>query len=162
MDLLALVMACGPLVAPATAMAVIDVESGAHPYAIHDNTDRRAYAAPNLTEAVLMATMLLRAGHRLDLGIMQVNYEVWIRGTRLRLEDALDPCTNIGLGTTILSAAYGRALAERHAPAEAMMRALSVYHSGDENRARDYADSVLKSRVLKRAIRASETTRSGR
>jgi hypothetical protein len=45
MDLLSLVVLCSPLVDPATTLRVIDVESGGHPYAIHDNTDGRGYDA---------------------------------------------------------------------------------------------------------------------
>ena len=43
MDLLSLVLACSPLVDPKTTLRVIAIESAGHPYAIHDNTDGRAY-----------------------------------------------------------------------------------------------------------------------
>jgi type IV secretion system protein VirB1 len=147
MDLLSLVLACSPLVDPETTLRVIAVESSGHPYAIHDNTDGKSYNAGNGAQAVQFATTLIRAGHRVDLGLMQINYETWLRPTHFSLNSAFDPCINIRLGTTILSANYARALQRSTTESVALWRALSAYNSGSESRSHGYAEQVLTGRA---------------
>jgi type IV secretion system protein VirB1 len=152
MDLLSLVVLCSPLVDPATTLRVIDVESGGHPYAIHDNTDGRGYDAGSSAQAVRIASALIRAGHRVDLGLMQINYEVWLRPTGFSLEKAFDACTNVRLGTTILSANYAQLLHRSGPRTDALQRALSVYNSGSESRSSEYAQNVLTGRTSIRLL----------
>lgn len=147
MDLLTLAVLCGPLVDPSTTLRVIAVESAGHPYAIHDNTNGKTYEAGSPRGAVNVATILLRAHHRIDLGLMQINYDAWLKPTRFSIERAFDPCTNIRLGTTILSANYTRALARSGTPREALYRALSQYNSGSDFASWDYAEVVLTGRT---------------
>jgi type IV secretion system protein VirB1 len=154
MDLLTLALVCGPMVAPSTTLRVIEVESAGQSYAIHDNTDDRSYAPARAAEAERLAAVLIRAGHRIDIGLMQINYEVWLKPTGIRLDQAFNPCINIGLGTTILSAAYARELGRLQSPAEALKRALSAYNSGDDQRALAYAQQVLKAHRLNDRFRA--------
>jgi type IV secretion system protein VirB1 len=144
MDLLTLAALCGPWVAPATTVSIIEVESAGRSYAIHDNTSQVSFAPRQLPEAMRLATALIRAGHRLDLGLMQINYDAWLRPTRVSLLQAFNPCLNIAFGTTILSAAYAREARHTGSPAETLQRALSVYNSGDAFRARDYANRVIR------------------
>jgi len=146
MDLLTLAMICGPLVDPTMTLRIIAVESGGKPYAIHDNTTGISYAPATADAAQNLAENLLRAGHRLDLGLMQINYDAWLRPSGFALASALDPCTNIRLGTTILSANYAHALTRQGSTPEAVARALSAYNSGSETRAWDYALRVLTDR----------------
>ena len=129
MDLLSLVVLCSPLVDPATTLRVIDVESGGHPYAIHDNTEGRSYDGANSAQAVSIASALIRAGHRVDLGLMQINYEVWLRPTGFSLEKAFDACTNVRLGTTILSANYAKVLRRSVSGLDAANRAHGSTHT---------------------------------
>jgi type IV secretion system protein VirB1 len=150
MDLLSVVLACSPLVDPATTLRVIAVESSGHAYAIHDNTDGKSYDAANSAQAVQFAAALIRAGHRVDLGLMQINYEAWLRPTQFPLKSAFDPCTNIRLGTTILSANYARALQRSTTESAALWRALSAYNSGSESRSLGYAQQVLAPRSAHR------------
>jgi type IV secretion system protein VirB1 len=147
MDLLTLAVLCGPMVDPAMTLRVIAVESAGHAYAIHDNTDGRTYEAGSSRGAVTVATLLLRAGHRIDLGLMQINYDAWLKPTRFSLGQAFDPCTNIRLGTTILSANYARALPRSGTSREALYRALSQYNSGSDSASWDYAERVLTGRT---------------
>jgi type IV secretion system protein VirB1 len=146
MDLLSVVLACSPMVDPATTLRVIAVESAGRPYAIHDNTAGKSYDAANEAQAVRFAATLIRAGHRVDLGLMQINYEAWLRPTQFALKSAFDPCTNIRLGTTILSANYARALQRSTTESAALWRALSAYNSGSESRSLGYAQQVLAPR----------------
>jgi type IV secretion system protein VirB1 len=147
MDLLTLAFLCGPMVDPATTLRVIAVESAGHAYAIHDNTNGKTYDAGSSRGAVNVATVLLRAGHRIDLGLMQINYEAWLKPTRFSIEQAFEPCTNIRLGTTILSANYARALHRSGTSREALYRALSQYNSGSDSKSWDYAVRVLTGRT---------------
>jgi type IV secretion system protein VirB1 len=146
MDLLTLAILCGPWVDPATTLAVIGVESAGHAYVIHDNTTGNSYDSATAASAVNVATLLLNAGHRIDLGLMQISYDAWLQPGGLSAAMALDPCTNIRLGTTILSANYAHALARTRTPVEALARALSAYHSGSESRSWSYAVRVLTGR----------------
>jgi type IV secretion system protein VirB1 len=146
-DLLALAVLCGPMVDPATTLRVIAVESAGHAFAIHDNTNRKTYDATSSRAAASVATILLRAGHRIDLGLMQINYDAWLKPTRFSIEQAFEPCTNIRLGTTILSANYASALGRSGTSREALYRALSQYNSGSDSGSWDYAERVLTGRT---------------
>jgi type IV secretion system protein VirB1 len=147
MDLLTLAAFCGPLVDPSITLRVIAVESAGHAYAIHDNSNGKTYEAASSRGAATVATILLRAGHRIDVGLMQINYDAWLKPTRWSIERAVDPCTNIRLGTTILSANYAHALGRSHTSREALYRALSQYNSGSESSSWDYAELVLTGRT---------------
>ena len=153
MDLLALAVLCGPMVDPATTLRVIAVESAGHAFAIHDNTNGKTYEARSSRGAASVATILLRAGHRIDLGLMQINYDAWLKPTRFSIEQAFDPCTNIRLGTTILSANYARALERSGSPRDALVRALSQYNSGSDSASWDYAERVLTGRTSLKLFR---------
>ena len=71
----------------------------------------------------------------------------WLRPTAFPIERALDPCTNITLGTTILSADYTQALIRSTTLNEALLHSLSLYNSGSEWRSLSYAQVVLTGRV---------------
>jgi len=143
MDLLSLAVLCGHLVHPQMTLRVIAVESQGHVYAIHDNTTGEHYTPETLQAAVRLSRQLMDAGHRLDVGLMQINVEAWLRPVNFPLERAFDPCTNIALGTTILSADYTQALARATSPSDALRRALSLYNSGSESHSLSYAQKVL-------------------
>jgi type IV secretion system protein VirB1 len=154
MDLLTLAILCGPLVDPAMTLRVIAVESAGEPYVIHDNTTGLSYPSATVVGAERLANVLLAAGHRLDLGLMQISYDAWLRPTGFAIASALDPCTNIRLGTTVLSANYAQALKRPGTTVEALARALSEYNSGSESRSWSYAVRVLTGRTARRMLRA--------
>jgi type IV secretion system protein VirB1 len=122
---------------------VIEVESGGAITAIHDNTTNQTWKPKTLPEAVTLASALIRAGHRVDLGLMQINYAVWLQGRALPVARVFDPCTNIQLGTKILQADYSRALRTQANPIDALWVALSRYNSGSDWRGLGYAEHVL-------------------
>src|SRR5271156_2422727 len=146
MDLLTLAILCAPLVDPATTLRVIAVESAGHPYVIHDNTNGKSYEAGTAQGAANVARILIRAGHRIDVGLMQINYEVWLRPAGFPIEGAFNPCTNIRLGSTILSANYARALRRSASSNDALIRALSEYNSGSDS-SLNYVRKVLIGRT---------------
>ena len=147
MDLLTLAVLCGPMVDPAMTLRVISVESAGHAFAVHDNTNGNTYEPATSAAAVNVANSLIRAGHRIDLGLMQINYDAWLRPVGFSLGLAFDPCTNIRLGTTLLSANYAHALARSRSPTEALKRALSEYNSGSPSRSYSYAVKILTGRT---------------
>ena len=143
MDLLNLAMLCGHLVDPVMTMRVIDVESRGQTYAIHDNTSDQTFVPSSLPYAVALASRLIVQGHRLDIGLMQINYDVWLKPGAFPLAKAFDACTNITIGSTILNADYVQALQTSKVPSDALWRALSLYNSGSDWRGLGYANRVL-------------------
>jgi len=143
------------MVDPAMTLRVISVESAGHPYAIHDNTNGKTYQGATVPGAATVARILIQAGHRIDLGLMQINYDVWLRPTRFAIEKAFDPCTNVRLGTTILSANYARALGRSGTWRDALYRALSQYNSGSDSKSLAYARTVLTGRTPAKMIRGA-------
>ena len=153
MDLLTLAAFCGPLVDPAMTLRVIAVESAGHAYVIHDNTTGVSYDSATAAGAEGIANLLLKAGHRIDLGLMQISYDAWLRPTGFAVGSALDPCTNIRLGTSILSANYAHALKRPGTSVEALARALSEYNIGSQTRSWSYAVRVLTGRPAPNSLR---------
>ena len=143
MDILSLALVCGHLVDPAMTLRVIQVESQGQIYAIHDNTNSQTFVPNSLPEAVELSSRLIAQGHRLDLGLMQINYDVWLKPGAFPLAKAFDPCTNITIGSTILNADYIQALQRTSNSSEALFRALSLYNSGSDWRGLGYANRVL-------------------
>lgn len=146
MDLLRLAVLCGHLVHPATTLRVIEVESQGQTFAIHDNTSDQSFVPHSLSEAVRLASLLIAAGHRVDLGLMQINYDVWLKPVAFPLAKAFQPCTNITMGSIILNADYVQALRSSKGPSDALWHALSRYNSGDDWRGLEYAQRVLTGR----------------
>src|SRR5689334_23045612 len=100
---------CAPNVAPATIEAVIRVESGGNPLALHVNGVRVQPVMPKTAEeAVRLARDWITRGYRVDLGLMQVT-DANLPALGLTLEQVFNPCTNIRAGAAILSAGYVQA-----------------------------------------------------
>ena len=143
MDLLNLAVLCGHLVDPAMTLRVIQVESQGQIYDVHDNTNSQTFVPTSLSEAVELSSRLMAQGHRLDLGLMQINYDVWLKPGAFPLAKAFDACTNITIGSTILNGDYIQALHRTSNSSEALFRALSLYNSGSDWRGLGYANRVL-------------------
>jgi type IV secretion system protein VirB1 len=143
MDLLSMAVACSFLTDPRTTLRVIEVESQGQAYAIHDNTEDHTFTPRTLPEALEIATLLMNAGHRLDIGLMQINVDVWLKPRSFSLAAAFDPCTNIRIGSIILHRDYTQALASSKNPKDALWRALSLYNTGTDWRGLEYAQRVL-------------------
>jgi type IV secretion system protein VirB1 len=138
-------LACAPNVAPATLNAIIQVESGGNPLALHVNgSDQQPPPARDPAEAARMAKSYVDMGYSVDVGLMQVNTRN-LATTGHSIQQALDPCTNILHGSTILSADYARASRTRGDDPYALLAALSAYNTGDFHRGFDngYVAQVL-------------------
>jgi type IV secretion system protein VirB1 len=140
-------LACAPNVAPTTLNAIIQVESGGNPLALHVNgTDQQPPPARDPAEAARMAESYVGKGYSVDVGLMQVNTRN-LAATGHSIQQALDPCTNILHGSTILSADYARASRTRGDDPYALLSALSAYNTGDFHRGFDngYVAQVVSS-----------------
>lgn len=96
-----LLATCAPG-APANYIAgIAKTESAFHPFALHDNTTGKSFTPGTHKEAVALARDFLKAGHSLDVGLMQVNATNWA-WLGLTVETALDPCKNVAAGARVL------------------------------------------------------------
>lgn len=130
-DLMTLILACSIGVHPQTVQAIIKHESGGNPYAI--NNQARSFYPTRLEDAQRIAIEQVRAGRSTDIGLMQINSQ-HLSKFGLTPVDLLDPCTNIRIGTTILSRNYAQTWAKYRAEKPALLGALSMYNTGNESR----------------------------
>jgi len=127
----AALLACAPNVAPVTLEAVISVESGGNPLAVHVNgLHEQPLAARNASEAARIAERFIARGYSVDLGLMQVNSRN-LAALGVTIEQVLDPCPNIRSGAAILTADYAEAAHIRGEGQSALQAALSAYNTGD-------------------------------
>jgi type IV secretion system protein VirB1 len=152
----ALIARCAPGVGPVTMSAVVVHESGAHPYAIGDNTARRSYFPHDAFAATRLARTLLAAGHNVDLGYAQINSSN-LAPYGLDVARALEPCTNVATGSRILRAAYAGARSHFGAGQVALEHALSAYNSGGYYAGMSYARGVYATAAGLRYERGSVT-----
>lgn len=142
MSLSSLAAQCGPDVHPATTTAIIRVESGGHPYAIHDNTTGKTYKPGSKTEARWLAYRLLMQGHSIDMGLMQVNSQhIW--DMNIDYQNLFDACYNIRTGTQILAGFYRKYHRPGARPETTLLLALSGYNTGTPYSGRAYINCIL-------------------
>lgn len=131
---------CALKVHPDTIEAIIRQESAYHPYALsinHPATEAQRQGYPDglyqlaqqprtRREAIAWAKWLLRHGHTVSIGLMQVNTEV---APALGIEDPLslfNPCLNLSAGAAILRSAY----AGQPHTLQGLANAFAIYNSG--------------------------------
>lgn len=126
----ALIAQCAYNTHPDTVKAIIQVESAGNPYAIGVNFGGSNNKRPNnAVEAGQIARKLISKGKNIDMGLMQIN-SASMRRFGLSPEAMFDPCTNIRIGTKILSSNYAQAV-DIYGPGENALRAaLSAYNTG--------------------------------
>lgn len=129
MDLLTLLLACAPLVAPSTALALVRVESGGNPYAIGVVGGHLVRQPRNLSEAQATAQALEQAGWNYSVGLGQINRINFAR-FGLTPQTAFEPCENLRAMQGVLSECFVSA-SNKAAEQLALRRALSCYYSGN-------------------------------
>jgi type IV secretion system protein VirB1 len=118
-------------VAPVTLEAIVRVESGGNPLALHVNRLAGPQPQPaTVADAVHLADTYIRQGYSVDLGLMQVNSRN-LAALGTSIEQVLDPCSNIRGGAAILTANYAEAVRSRGEGQAALQAALSAYNTGD-------------------------------
>lgn len=135
------VQTCSGPVSPVTMSAVVLTESQGWPWAIWDNTANRRYTLPNQAAAVAVATKLIAAGHKLDMGLAQVD-SWWLQRLHLSVNQVFNPCENVHVGAAILASDYKASLAHGYKGGQAMTAALEDYNSGKLAGDRLYAQLV--------------------
>ncbi len=124
--------------------AIIKVESGGNPWAIGDNTagGRVSPTPRSIDEAAAKALDLLRQGHSLDLGLAQINSNN-LKAYNVSVRQVFDPCTNVAVGSRILSKFYAKSV-EKYGEGEvSLYQALSAYNTGSFYRGHDYVMKIL-------------------
>ena len=120
---------CAPRVALSTLAAIARTESDFQPLMIHDNTTGITSLAASRGNAIQIAQTSLRAGHSLDLGIMQIN-SANLGPYGLTLSAAFTACRSMAVGAAILSSAYSGG--DTHQEQQAALRvAVSRYNTGN-------------------------------
>ncbi|WP_426662356.1 lytic transglycosylase domain-containing protein [Rhodanobacter aciditrophus] len=118
-------MACPNLAVPVEVMRhVVDVESGANPYAIGVVGGQLVRQPKNLGEALATVHMLDAAGYNYSLGIAQVNRANLGKYGLDSYEKAFEPCPNLAAGAQILAACYASSGGD-------WGKAFSCYYSGN-------------------------------
>jgi type IV secretion system protein VirB1 len=120
----------GPFPHP-TIAAIIAVESGGNPWAVHVNGLRQAQPHPvDAAKATAEALRWIAAGYTVDLGLMQVNSANLSR-LGVSVADMFDTCRNIAAGSYILLQDYEGALRDGKTGQDAAAAALSAYNTGN-------------------------------
>ncbi|RZS76860.1 type IV secretion system protein VirB1 [Phyllobacterium myrsinacearum] len=120
---------CAPSVSSATLAAIAKVESGFDPLAIHDNSTRKAVAASDELDAVDVIGRLLKEGHSVDVGLMQIN-SANFASLGLTAQAALDPCVSMRAASTVLESRYAGGETPE-AKQQALRQTISAYNTGD-------------------------------
>jgi type IV secretion system protein VirB1 len=140
--LAALLSSCAPSVAPDTMTAIVDVESGRNPFALHDNSTGRSYAPQAYREALTIASALIGQRHSVDVGLAQINSGNFA-GYRTNAAAMLFPCQNLIVASQILGGAYATAQAAFPEPSVALFHSLGAYNTGSIHAGAAYASRVV-------------------
>ena len=105
---LALAAAHAPKVAPETVVAFAKYESALDPLAIHDNAADKTFNPGSLNCAIRLANELLKNGHPLDIGLMQIAVPQNLARFHLTVSSAFDPVKSIEAGAHVMVEAYQR------------------------------------------------------
>ena len=154
MDFLTLASLCGPGVDPVTTAAIVKTESHFEPLAIRDNTLQVSIKPASRAAAESTLSELVRRGDKLAIGLMQITTP-WVTRLHLRASDLLDSCTNVRVGTWILSTNYEACRVPGRAPKATLECALSAYWSGDGRRGGAYVNRLYAQ--TRSPFRVSET-----
>lgn len=141
----ALCMQCAPMIHPATTVAIINTESKGNPFAIGDNTTGKSYSPKDKNTAINIAYQLLRKGHNIDIGLMQVN-SVHLKNSSVNYQQLFDPCTNMNIGSKILLEFYKKHDRPNQNSQITLLKALSAYNTGSPYKGyyNGYIQKVLK------------------
>jgi len=132
---------CAPGVSPATLAAIVRVESRGNPLAIHDNTSGRGYTPASESEARALLSSLLKLGHSVDAGLMQINSRNFKRFS-LSPSSVFNSCVNVNVGGNILRRAWVAANRAGMTGQTALWHAVQAYNSGNLHGSPGYARQV--------------------
>jgi hypothetical protein len=131
MDVLTTILTCSLYLADDSLVrAIAESTSQRNPYFVLDTSIDRIVVDPpappkSVAEALARTTDIVANGGRPVLGLMQVP-PLWMNAFGRELADAFDPCTNIAVGTAMLSQFDSECAAEGAPKTTPKARALSV------------------------------------
>lgn len=128
MNIATLVLACAPYVHPATAQAIVAVESAFNPYAIGVVDGVLERQPRNRAEAIATVGALRAAGRNFSAGLAQISVRNWER-TGVTADTVFDPCANLRAMQRILRECYARAPIAGEQ--QRLRAALSCYYAGN-------------------------------
>jgi type IV secretion system protein VirB1 len=108
---LAVALQCAPSVDPHMLVGIAQNESGLETEILHDNSTGKVLRGAGILEA---AAQLIKAGHSVDLGVMQINSRnLGLLG--LSLADAFNPCSSVAGAARLITlfSAYNTGSATR-------------------------------------------------
>ena len=129
-DLALLIALCAPAVHPTTAHALVQHESGGHPWAVGLNGARLSGQPATREHAVGLAKTLMSLGYSVDIGYAQIN-SITLRGLGLTVEQGFEPCTNLSAMQSVLVSRYKTAAVHFGEGQNALQAALSAYNTGN-------------------------------
>ena len=118
---------CAPAVATEAVVPLVVTESGGDPLRINVNKGPRVRAG-SIAEGASLVRRYMVAGYSVDIGLAQINSANFAR-LGVTVEQALEPCTNLRLASSVLQEGYG--LASRHYTGlDAISATYSLYNTG--------------------------------
>lgn len=109
------------------------VESGLNPYTLDINgypVYTKSYG-----KADIIAKYFIARGYSVDMGLMQINYNIWGKKLRFTISELLSPKNNIAAGAYILKYYLNRS--------NSLFAAVGKYHSDNYVAGRSYAKKVF-------------------
>lgn len=153
MELLVLAQDCAPEVQPETILAIVSVESSFNPFAIGVVGGYLQRQPTSAAEAIATAQTLAANDWNYSVGLAQINKSNFER-FGITNETAFDPCTNLRVGSKILTECFVRHADSATDPQTALRDAFSCYYSGNYQRGHKVEKSSTS--YVQRILRAFE------
>lgn len=138
-----LIARCAPMVDTETLGAIVLTESSGHIYVLSDDGPGglpweqrkkliRSIYPGSAQEAANIARELIGQGHLVGIGLTQINSQNLSR-LGVSVEQLLDPCINLGVGSRLLHSLYEEAVRSKRYPNadQALGAAISAYNTGN-------------------------------
>lgn len=110
--------------------AIRMVESRNHPWSIFDNTTRQSYRLNSRAEAEAKAAELIKYGHNVDLGLMQLNCRYQCNRPGVGLANIFDPEVNVNTAKIIFMEFWEQARRISTDFTARVMAAVGAYNNG--------------------------------
>jgi hypothetical protein len=110
--------------------AIRMVESRNHPWSIFDNTTRQSYRLNTRAEAEAKAAELVKYGHNVDLGLMQLNCRYQCKRPGVSLDNIFDPQVNVNTARIIFLEFWEQARRISTEFNARIMAAVGAYNNG--------------------------------
>ncbi len=120
-----------PIVPTKIVKMIVQEESSKNPYAVNVNKDGRSFISfipKTKDEAITIAQSYINAGFSVDVGYMQLNSDNF-KQLNTTLENALEPCKNIYLSSTIFYNFY-KDTSKKDSSITRVQKSLSAYNTG--------------------------------